>query len=438
MKYKRGINNNSMLRVAHIIAEIQSCSGKNDKSKVIKSFKDDELFRKTLIYAYDPYKTYNVGKKTLGDIMEKDKIEVKRSKFETIFELLDYLTTKNMSDEVRRDIRIFLLGYDILERDLYVRMMLKDLRMGATTKTINSCIEGLIPDFGVMLAKNFDDHKHKVNGKDMILTTKLDGIRCVAIKEDDNIKFMSRSGKFIEGIVDIEKEISRLPNGYYDGELIARNDAGLNSIELYQKTKTITGKKGIKTGLEYHIFDYITLEEFKERNSKTPCHTRKYFLKELLNSRDLDCLREVEILEITNDIQVVKKHLQEAVANGQEGVMVNLACSKYKFKKTSEMLKVKQFYPFDGRILDVYEGDGKFKGMLGGVVITYKDTTVNVGGGFADKERELYWNDPSMVIGKIGECRYFEETHNEKGELDLRFCTWKQLRLDKDEVNYES
>ena len=88
-------------------------------------------------------------------------------------------------------------------------------------------------------------------------TKKFDGLRCVIIKENDKVNIFTRSGQLIEGLVEIEEDCKYLMNDrVYDGELLAENPEGLNSKELYKKTMKIARKKGVKTGLEFHMFDF--------------------------------------------------------------------------------------------------------------------------------------------------------------------------------------
>ena len=57
-----------------------------------------------------------------------------------------------------------------------------------------------------------------------------------------------------------------------------------------------------------------------------------------------------------------------------------------------------------------------------------------MGSGFYESERDLFFNNPEVVIGKVIECKYFEITNNKQGGHDLRFCTYQhRIREDKTE-----
>ena len=128
-------------------------------------------------------------------------------------------------------------------------------------------------------------------------------------------------------------------------------------------------------------------------------------------------------------------------ANEQEweGLMVNLD-SPYVCKRSDCILKVKVFNDADVRVLNVLEGTGKNVGKLGAITIQFEHQgqlyECNCGSGFNDEERELYWNNPELLINKIVTVGYFEISKNQDGTYSLRFPTWKGIiRNDKDEIS---
>ena len=92
-----------------------------------------------------------------------------------IFKLLDELATSNINDILRLKVKDLLLSMDSDLRNLIRMILLKDLRAGISSKSINKSIPGLIPEFGVMLADSYWKKQSKVKHKDFITTKKLDG-----------------------------------------------------------------------------------------------------------------------------------------------------------------------------------------------------------------------------------------------------------------------
>ena len=75
---------------------------------------------------------------------------------------------------------------------------------------------------------------------------------------------------------------------------------------------------------------------------------------------------------------------------------------------------------------------------MGAIHVRYKDgNIVKVGSGFSDEERKLFWNSPDIILNKVVEVKYFEESQNADGSYSLRFPTWcSNIRIDKLEPDF--
>ena len=230
-----------MDKVFDILNEVALTSSRNDKESILNRNKDNEDLKRILNYCYDPYKIYGIGKKTFAG---KTKA---KNEFNTFFELLEYLLVHNTGDDLTKaKVNAFIRSQPEEIQEWYQKVILKDLKAGITSTTINKIFPDLIPTFDVMLAKKYSDYEHKAKG-DFVVTLKLDGVRCAITKENDSIIMMSRQGKVFEDFDELVEELRLLPDGYvYDGELLIRNDNGLNSKDLYIDTMKEVSKKGKK------------------------------------------------------------------------------------------------------------------------------------------------------------------------------------------------
>ena len=124
-------------------------------------------------------------------------------------------------------------------------------------------------------------------------------------------------------------------------------------------------------------------------------------------------------------IPTITKELEE---QGYEGTMINIGSAKYECKRHSGVLKVKSFKTGDFYVKSVFEGTGRLACKLGGITIQYLHNgelhECDLGTGFVDSERELYWNNPELIVGKVVECQYFEVSQNANGGIGLRFPSW--------------
>lgn len=115
--------------------------------------------------------------------------------------------------------------------------------------------------------------------------------------------------------------------------------------------------------------------------------------------------------------------------------MINLD-GYYTLTRSNQILKMKTFSSFDERVISVFEGEGRLKGMLGGINVEYKGYPLSIGSGFTDEQRKLYWDNPELIIGKIVEIKYFRASKNKQGGLSVSFPVFQIVRTDKDEPSY--
>ncbi|MGL6184820.1 MAG: hypothetical protein ACRC1T_05515 [Clostridium chrysemydis] len=429
-----------MNQIINIIKALQGENSTNEKVAILKANKDNELLKKILYYTYNPYMKYKITEKSL-DKMQIDDVIIKGIYIGDIFNLMDELNKNNINDYLRGRVQMFLQGKDKKLQDFYKMMLLKDLRCNISAKTINKVWKGLIPQFNVMLASKYWDSMDRVEGKEFIVTTKLDGSRMVAWKESGIFKAFTRQGQEVLGLAEIEEDFINIPdNIVLDGEILLRNDNDLESKDLYRATMKEVRKDGEKHSLIFNVFDILPLNEFQEGKSKLSCKDRKKILHNLLNGKDLKHIIEVKPLYVGKDTNKIIELLDNAITNGEEGVMVNLSDAVYECKRTKTILKVKKFNEADVKVIDMTEGTGKNKGKLGMITVQFEHKgklwTTGIGSGFSDNERELYWNQPDILLNKIVTVGYFEISSNANGGYGFRFGTWKSIiRDDKDEIS---
>jgi len=98
---------------------------------------------------------------------------------------------------------------------------------------------------------------------------------------------------------------------------------------------------------------------------------------------------------LAHEHQVCKglDHLRAELARveglGGEGLMMRKPHSRYESGRSITLLKVKNFYDAEARVLKHIEGAGRHKGRLGALFVELENgTTFSVGTGFSDAERE--------------------------------------------------
>lgn len=424
------------------VKEINASNSRLHKQAILEKYAEDLIIHKYLLIAFDPYKVYGISTKKLNKEIEKNPAILFHP---SIFNLFDYLETHNTGtteDIIRCQRYLELVEKDMPEcTELLKDLICKDLSIGVDAKTINKVIPGLIPTFDVQLANKYFDKPQFVEGKTFAVTTKIDGGRIIALKENGQVSFFTRAGQKYEGLVDLEDEMMVFmpDNICLDGEITLQVRGNLSSKEAYKETmKIVRTKDKEKHGVKMQVFDWMPVEDFKKQQCSIPYKQRRNKLENIFGDdyHNYMFFELLPLLYVGDDTSVIPQLLDEQIADGEEGIMINIYDAPYEFKRTNNLLKCKKFQSCDLRVVGFEEGTGKYVGMLGALICEYKDGTVKVGSGLTDELRKEIWKDTSKYENIIIEVSYFEETKDSTSKESLRFPTFKDFRLDKTEPNY--
>ena len=425
-----------LIEVKELFDKIANTSGKNDKIKIIKQNKDNELFVECLKFLLDSDIVTGLSKKKINK-----KVAVMGDRLETIEEAMEYLKQHNSG----KDSDIAMIK-DFCDRQEGCKLFCeglftKSLKIGVDVKGVNKAIPNLIQQHQVMLASKFEG---KLKGE-VSMSLKLDGIRNSAMIENGRIIHKSRQGKVVEGLNQINQALNELElDGYFiDGELIRINHDNIPSDENFRLTTTVVNSKSDnKEGLEFVVFDMTPIEDYHRGKCDMTYIERLKLMEEKIGNGN-EFIRLVPKYGITKDVDEIYDKLNEVVNRQLEGLMLNTLNGKYEFgKRPKSIMKVKKFQDGDVLVTDVIEGDGRLVGTLGKVEVQfkYKDKiyTNYVGSGFSDSERSYYWEHKDELIGRIITISYFEISTNKQGEYGFRFPTWKgreYIRTDKEGID---
>ena len=425
-----------LIEVKELFDKIANTSGKNDKIKIIKQNKDNELFVECLKFLLDSDIVTGLSKKKINK-----KVAVMGDRLETIEEAMEYLKQHNSG----KDSDIAMIK-DFCDRQEGCKLFCeglftKSLKIGIDVKGVNKAIPNLIQQHQVMLASKFEG---KLKGE-VSMSLKLDGIRNSVMIENGRIIHKSRQGKVVEGLNQINQALNELElDGYFiDGELIRINHDNIPSDENFRLTTTVVNSKSDnKEGLEFVVFDMTPIEDYHRGKCDMTYIERLKLMEEKIGNGN-EFIRLVPKYGITKDVDEIYDKLNEVVNRQLEGLMLNTLNGKYEFgKRPKSIMKVKKFQDGDVLVTDVIEGDGRLVGTLGKVEVQfkYKDKiyTNYVGSGFSDSERSYYWEHKDELIGRIITISYFEISTNKQGEYGFRFPTWKgkeYIRADKEGID---
>lgn len=420
--------------------KILAARGTIEKRKVIENMESTAANR-ALRLLINPHAVFHMDKRTIEkEVVHPDIFTYEP--FDNIFACCDYLQSRPALSY--DDICMVQKYLSTLEQDLreFVKAFLtKSIKLGVSVKTYNKCM-GVVPikTMPCMLAERYTDHKESVEGHEFTITLKLDGERCLCFADQSGVRFFTRQGKPIYGLTEISAEIEKVAGGtpsFFDGELLVEGGINMPSKDAYKKTMQIVRSNGEKTGVQFCIFDLLTMEEYESGHTPTYKERRERLVFALESYGDrLHHLIRVPSYYMGDDVTQIERFHSYAKASHQEGVMINLNDAPYQKKRTKALLKVKAFNDADLRIIDMKPGEGKYLGSLGCLIVDYKGTPVGVGTGYSDADRRFLWDHREELIGRVAKISYFEETTDDTGRPSLRFAGFEELRDEGKEVSY--
>ena len=373
-------------------------------------------------------------------------------------ELMCQLCQRRLTGHAARDaIQSMAERFDSDEWNTFLAPVLRrDLRAGISDKTINKICKKTdyeIPIFGCQLATNSEGRPEMKGTKR--LEPKLDGVRALftVIPSDFGLTIVcySRNGKVFENFGHIEEQISnnftkmvRACNGVdqgrslIDGFVLDGEVIGNTFQELMRQARRKTDAQADDSVL--NIFDIIPLQDFREGHWNAQLRKRIALLDAMRPV--VDTLPNVELLpHIMVDLDTaagkdqLERYAKDQVNAGFEGIMIKNCDAPYVCKRSTDWMKWKPTLTVDLEVVGVEEGTGRNLGRLGALVChgvdDGKEITVNVGSGFSDADRDDYWTNRNLVIGRTAEVLCDVITQNQDGTYSLRFPRFVRFRDDK-------
>ena len=399
---------------------------------------------------YNPYVTYGVKQipNTVGIVGAENP-------WEDFVELLENLSLRKITGNAARDaIQDLAEQFDSEEWNTFLAPVLRrDLRAGLTENTINKICKKTkfeIPVFSCQLATNSEGRPEMKGIKR--LEPKLDGVRMLLMVipmdsgELTTICF-SRNGKIFENFTHIEDQVrdnwlklvrkaatSNLSMGFVlDGEVI-----GNSFQELMRQARRKTGVQAEDS--VYNVFDILPLEAFRDGHWNKQLEKRIRILDDMRPI--IDTMPNVELLpHIMVDLDTaagkdqLERYAKDNVNAGFEGIMIKEMEAPYICKRSTDWMKWKPTITVDLEVVGMEEGTGRNVGRLGALICSGiddgKEITVNVGSGFSDKDRDDYYLNRNIILGRTAEVMCDIITQNSDGTYSLRFPRFVRFRDDK-------
>lgn len=424
-----------------MITEMHSTTSMNEKRDILEKYRDNWFIMEVLKYTYHPYMKYGIHAKTL--MKKQDLVSAKNVYGENLFALLRDLHSSEKAHGLSGNNAIFIVNSFIQSipekyHNIIYGILSHDLNIGVTATTIVKTFPYLIPIFKVALAQAYEVKNADFQSEEWYASRKLDGVRCICRKENNSVRFFSRTGNEFTNFGPLAEQIRNIPAGdfIFDGEICIFENGTENftaiASEIHRKNHTIHNAK-------FLIFDCLTLEEFDTPGGITP-------LSDRLQRPPIEYIKptpegwyEFANLEVVEQTLVESEEhfnrlASDASEKGYEGLMLRKNVP-YEGKRSKNLLKVKKFQDAEYEVIDAemgimrwsINGENVSEECLTNIKIRHKGTTVSVGSGFSREQRQLYYAQPDLIIGKTACIQYFEESQNKNGEYSLRFPVVKHI-----------
>ena len=294
-------------------------------------------------------------------------------------------------------------------------------------------------EFGVMLAHDIKKVKN-VESKlvwPIYIQPKLDGYRCIAMRPEGidgfkryTVDLFTRNGSDLKNFKKIQEHLIKYFSlGAYilDGEIMS------SSFQSLQQ-KAFTKDDSNCDDACYHVFDIIDRDDWNEQVSNVNYSQRDSILNKMFISykEKIEKLNEPELIKLVPtyvcaSMNEVHDYHKQFTSEGYEGTILR-ADTPYEWKRTRNLLKMKDMDLSDCRVLSTYSGTGKYKNALGGITVEQENgLTCDVGSGFDDSQR-LSSEFREGIVGKIVEIKHQGYTENNK----MRFPIFQGFRHDKE------
>lgn len=394
------------------------------KIKVLKESYPSLIDNTMLNYIYNTDILFNVSSKNVIKRKKNNPESVNvKLLFKDLYSLLNALKDRTITGSEALDQVIVFIEQNKKYEDIIYKIIDKSLEIGLNVNSINKIIPNCIQNFKVLLAEDYQKFSEKIDSN-WYISRKLDGVRLITkYYNKDKIEFYSRQGKKFHTLNNLIPSLiqANIPdNSVLDGELCIWIDNNENFKLIH---KSIRKDNYNIENPRYNIFDILTIKEFEEQTCILKYKDR---YKQLLKLKEND---NVKILNQYEYNETKFKELQEtAIKNKWEGLILRNN-TLYEYKRTSNILKFKKFKDKEFIVKNIEISDipilenGKKlkKTMVKSLIIEYEGNQVNVGSGLTLENRQQWFKNPELIIGKTITVKYFEESSDKNDNKSIRF-----------------
>ncbi|AKU43868.1 DNA ligase [Citrobacter phage Merlin] len=469
--------------ILEIINEIASIGSTKEKEAIIRRHKDNELLKRVFKLTYDGKFQYYIKKWNNPDCYLPNATQFSLNSALDVLENL-FATRKITGNAALDKLSATLQRMHESDREVLKKVLLRDLRCGASRSIANKVWKGLIPEQPQMLASSYDEKGIEKNIKfPAFAQLKADGARAFAeVRGDelDDVKILSRAGNEYLGLdllkqqlIDMTKEArKRHPGGVMiDGELVyhtvVASSGPLDDMfgdlpelskakELKEESRTMSNglaNKSLKgtiskkeaDGMKFQVWDYVPLDVvYSEGKESGFAYDVRFRALELM----VQGFSQMILIEnhVVHNLEEAKVIYRKYVDQGLEGIILKNIGAFWENTRSKNLYKFKEVITIDMRIVGIYP-HSKHPGKAGGFYLESECGLIKTksGSGLKDKpgpdshelDRTRIWENQNDYIGGIleSECNGWSAAEGRTEYVKLFLPIAVRMRRDKNVAN---
>lgn len=415
-----------------ILNELNESNSSNYKLDILKKYKDNSELKKLLELTYNRNKyNFNVSK----NCIIKDNPSILESNgSKTVDELLSTLEILGggaiRGNEAHQFVCNHLKCLDNDNKEIFLNVLGRDLKIGLNVKSINKVFKNLIPKPNYMRCAVLSEKTLKKINFPAFIQLKMDGTYREIHVADGQVTGKTRSGEEYFNPV-LFKEMENFPNGYYTGELTIDGESRFTGNGLINSLNPPYEK------ITFTVWDYLTDEDYLEK-SKTPYYSRFESLSDIIEKHESNRVKLVPNHEV-NSIDEALKYVSDWMEQGLEGGVLKDKNNVFKNGTSGTQLKIKLKVDAEMRITGFTDGTigTKREGKIGAIQFSNDEGTIKGQcSGFSDEELDLFTKNKDNLIGKIISVEFNDLVKSENNDYyALSHPAFIEIRNDKDETD---
>ena len=415
-----------------ILNELNESNSSNYKLDILKKYKDNSELKKLLELTYNRNKyNFNVSK----NCIIKDNPSILESNgSKTVDELLSALEILGegtiRGNEAHQFVCNHLKCLDNDNKEIFLNVLGRDLKIGLNVKSINKVFKNLIPKPNYMRCAVLSEKTLKKINFPAFIQLKMDGTYREIHVADGQVTGKTRSGEEYFNPV-LFKEMENFPNGYYTGELTIDGESRFTGNGLINSLNPPYEK------ITFTVWDYLTDDDYLEK-SKTPYYSRFESLSDIIEKHNSNRVKLVPNHEV-NSIDEALKYVSDWMEQGLEGGVLKDKNNVFKNGTSGTQLKIKLKVDAEMRITGFTDGTigTKREGKIGAIQFSNDEGTIKGQcSGFSDEELDLFTKNKDNLIGKIISVEFNDIVKSENNDYyALSHPRFIEIRNDKDETD---